>query len=258
MRRGLIARSPEELPDAVLDARLARLRAGIDAARLDALIVYTNNTRPAGVSWVTGFVPYWSEALRVLLRRASLRGRVGIGDDRAGDRERCTAVGDALPGGAKPRRRGDPQSAHRARGGAPHRRGQGRCRRGHRRRRPPLRRDFRRSSPGRAAPRPARRGHALRAGARQRRSGRDRARSQGRSDRTSRACADSTRRHRPRQDARRGRGIGAPARRRGNLSRGGARSRPRSPPAPHRRRGCGRPQLRGACERRLQGQLGAA
>ena len=68
MRRGLIARSPDELPDAALDARLARVRAAMGAASLDALIVYTNNTRPAGVSWLTGFVPYWSEALLVLPR----------------------------------------------------------------------------------------------------------------------------------------------------------------------------------------------
>jgi Xaa-Pro aminopeptidase len=70
MRRGLIARSPAELPDAALDARLARVRAAMRADRLDALIVYTNNTRPAGVSWLTGFVPYWSEALLVLPRDA--------------------------------------------------------------------------------------------------------------------------------------------------------------------------------------------
>ena len=68
MRRGLIARSLDELPDAALDARLERVRAGMRAASLDALIVYTNNTRPAGVSWLTGFVPYWSEALLVLPR----------------------------------------------------------------------------------------------------------------------------------------------------------------------------------------------
>jgi Xaa-Pro aminopeptidase len=66
MRRGLIARSQTELPDAVLDARLDRLRAAMAQARLDTLIVYTNNTRPAGVSWLTGFVPYWSEALLVV------------------------------------------------------------------------------------------------------------------------------------------------------------------------------------------------
>jgi Creatinase/Prolidase N-terminal domain len=68
MRRGLISRSPAELPDAVLDARLARVRAAMGEAGLDALLIYTNNTRPAGVSWLTGFVPYWSEALLVVPR----------------------------------------------------------------------------------------------------------------------------------------------------------------------------------------------
>lgn len=68
MRRGLIARSQTELPDAVLEARLSRVRATMAKAQLDALIVYTNNTRPAGVSWLTGFVPYWSEALLVVPR----------------------------------------------------------------------------------------------------------------------------------------------------------------------------------------------
>jgi creatinase/prolidase-like protein len=66
MRRGLISRSRAELPDAALDARLARLRAAMAEAHLDALLVYTNNTRAAGVSWLTGFVPYWSEALLVV------------------------------------------------------------------------------------------------------------------------------------------------------------------------------------------------
>jgi len=66
MRRGLISRSPAELPDAALDARIARLRAAMAHERLDALLVYTNNTRAAGVSWLTGFVPYWSEALLVV------------------------------------------------------------------------------------------------------------------------------------------------------------------------------------------------
>src|ERR1700747_249777 len=66
MRRGLISRSEAELPDAALSARLERVRAAM--ADLDALVVYTNNTRAAGVSWLTGFVPYWSEALLVLPR----------------------------------------------------------------------------------------------------------------------------------------------------------------------------------------------
>jgi hypothetical protein len=66
MRRGLISRSLTELPDAALDARVARVRAAMREAGLDALVVYTNNTRAAGVSWLTGFVPYWSEALMVV------------------------------------------------------------------------------------------------------------------------------------------------------------------------------------------------
>jgi hypothetical protein len=71
MRRGLIARSAVELPDAVFEARLDRVRAAMRQARLDALLIYTNNTRPAGVSWLTGFVPYWSEALLVVPREGA-------------------------------------------------------------------------------------------------------------------------------------------------------------------------------------------
>jgi creatinase/prolidase-like protein len=70
MRRGLIARSRVELPDAVFDARLERLRASMRG--LDALLVYTNNTRTAAVSWLTGFVPYWSEAMLVVPRDGPL------------------------------------------------------------------------------------------------------------------------------------------------------------------------------------------
>jgi hypothetical protein len=66
MRRGLIARSKVELPDAVFDARLDRVRAAMGG--LDALLVYTNNTRPAAASWLVGFIPYWSEAMLVLPR----------------------------------------------------------------------------------------------------------------------------------------------------------------------------------------------
>src|SRR6266481_6291560 len=38
------------------------------AAALETFLLYTNNTRAAGVSWLTGFVPYWSEALLVVPR----------------------------------------------------------------------------------------------------------------------------------------------------------------------------------------------
>jgi hypothetical protein len=71
MRRGLIARSLTELPDAVFEARLARVRTAMREARCDVLIIYANNTRPAGVSWLVGFVPYWSEALLVVPREAA-------------------------------------------------------------------------------------------------------------------------------------------------------------------------------------------
>jgi hypothetical protein len=71
MRRGLIARSPVELPDATLDARNDRVRAAMRETGLDTLVIYTNNTRPAGVSWLVGFVPYWSEALLVVPREGS-------------------------------------------------------------------------------------------------------------------------------------------------------------------------------------------
>jgi Xaa-Pro aminopeptidase len=68
MRRGLIAWSKTELPESVFDARLQRLRAGLDKDGLDALVVYTNNTRSAAVSWLTAFVPYWAEGLLVVPR----------------------------------------------------------------------------------------------------------------------------------------------------------------------------------------------
>ncbi len=68
MRRGLIAWSKAELPEAALDARLCRVREGLVAQGLDALVLYTNNTRPAAVSWLTAFVPYWAEGLLVVPR----------------------------------------------------------------------------------------------------------------------------------------------------------------------------------------------
>src|SRR4029079_19715111 len=63
MRRGLMGRNAEELPVATLEARLTRLRAGMAKAGMDAFVIYTNNTRPSAVAYVTGFTPYWSDAL---------------------------------------------------------------------------------------------------------------------------------------------------------------------------------------------------
>jgi len=66
MRRGLMGWNAEELPVAALEARLERLRAGMAKAGMDAFIIYTNNTRPSAVAYVTGFTPYWSDALMLV------------------------------------------------------------------------------------------------------------------------------------------------------------------------------------------------
>jgi len=67
MRRGLIAWSKDEIPEDVLDARRGRLQAAMRRERLDAVLVHTCFPRPAAVSWLTNFVPYWSEALLIVL-----------------------------------------------------------------------------------------------------------------------------------------------------------------------------------------------
>jgi len=66
MRRGLISRSLIETPDAAFAARLDRLRLAMREAGLDALLIYTNNTRTAGASWVASFIPYWADAFLVV------------------------------------------------------------------------------------------------------------------------------------------------------------------------------------------------
>lgn len=66
MRRGLMGWNAEELPVAALEARLERLRAGMAEAGMDAFVIYTNNTRPSAVTYVTGFTPYWSDALMLV------------------------------------------------------------------------------------------------------------------------------------------------------------------------------------------------
>src|SRR5215467_13558741 len=70
MRRGLISWSKAELPETVFDARLERVRQSMAQEKLDALVLYTNNTRSAAVSWLTAFVPYWAEGLLVVPKSA--------------------------------------------------------------------------------------------------------------------------------------------------------------------------------------------
>jgi hypothetical protein len=66
MRRGLMGWNAEELPVAALEARLGKLRAEMAKAGMDAFVIYTNNTRPSAVNYVTGFTPYWSDALMLI------------------------------------------------------------------------------------------------------------------------------------------------------------------------------------------------
>jgi hypothetical protein len=66
MRRGLMGWNADELPVAALETRLGRLRAAMAKAGMDAFVIYTNNTRPSAVNYVTGFTPYWSDALMLV------------------------------------------------------------------------------------------------------------------------------------------------------------------------------------------------
>jgi Creatinase/Prolidase N-terminal domain len=66
MRRGLMGWNAEELPVAALEVRLAKLRAAMAKAGMDAFAIYTNNTRPSAITWLTGFTPYWSDALMLV------------------------------------------------------------------------------------------------------------------------------------------------------------------------------------------------
>ena len=67
MRRGLISWSHDEVPPSVLDGRVARLQQQMHAAQLGAVLVYTSFARPSAVAWLTHFVPYWNEALLIVL-----------------------------------------------------------------------------------------------------------------------------------------------------------------------------------------------
>jgi hypothetical protein len=66
VRHGLMQWREQELSRADVLERQVRLQAAMSAAGLDGLIVYTNMVRSAGVTFVTGFTPYWSDALLLL------------------------------------------------------------------------------------------------------------------------------------------------------------------------------------------------
>jgi Creatinase/Prolidase N-terminal domain len=68
MRRGLMARDENELPQSVLAARLDGLRAAMARDSLDGFVCYTNLVQPSAVTYLTGFTPYWSDGLLLVPR----------------------------------------------------------------------------------------------------------------------------------------------------------------------------------------------
>ncbi len=67
MRRGLIHWSQEELPSSAIDARVARLQDVMRNEQLGAVLVYSSFAQPAATQWLANFLPYWSEAILVVL-----------------------------------------------------------------------------------------------------------------------------------------------------------------------------------------------
>ena len=67
MRRGLLAWSRDEVPPAVLDSRIARCQTLLAGEGMDALVLYTSFPRPAAVSFLTHFVPYWNQGVLIVL-----------------------------------------------------------------------------------------------------------------------------------------------------------------------------------------------
>ncbi len=214
------------------------------AAGLDALAVYTNNTRPAGVSWLCGFVPYWSEAMLVLPRDGEPRLVAALS-------KRVTV----LDRGDEPHRRGGERGAHRRRGrtdrgGAAAARSASpismRC--------PP-------ASPPTCASAGATTGRcdgAVRAAARAGRSGRGGARRACRRDRARGAGAGiDARPPTPTPRSPRSRKPRARRAQRNATSPSRPISRADTAPAAARRQGAARRALRDPRHRRLQGRLGA-
>ncbi len=66
MRRGLLAWSEKETPKATLEARVERVQEAMRDEGYDALLAYTHFPRPAAVSYLTHFIPYWNQGLMVM------------------------------------------------------------------------------------------------------------------------------------------------------------------------------------------------
>jgi Xaa-Pro aminopeptidase len=98
MRRGLIAWSKAELPEALFEQRVARAQAEMHREGLDALAIYTNHTRPTGAAWFTGFTPYWSEGLLVVPKVGRPQLAVALSKRVQDWIERVSCVGEVISG----------------------------------------------------------------------------------------------------------------------------------------------------------------
>jgi hypothetical protein len=96
MRRGLLAWDEAEVPASALDARVERCRAGMVAAEFDALLVYNNFPRPAAVSWLTHFVPYWSQGVLLVPKSGAPEYFVSLSPRVAGWIEETSYMGEII------------------------------------------------------------------------------------------------------------------------------------------------------------------
>lgn len=66
MRHGLMKWRQDELSQADVLSRQDRLQKSMEAHGIDGVLIYTNHVRSAAVTYLTGFTPYWSDALLFL------------------------------------------------------------------------------------------------------------------------------------------------------------------------------------------------
>jgi len=66
MKRGLIAWDRTQLPPAVFEKRLARVRAALDERHLPVLLVYSDVWRSNQARFLTNFMPYWNRSLALI------------------------------------------------------------------------------------------------------------------------------------------------------------------------------------------------
>ncbi len=71
MKRGLITWDKTELPPAVFEQRLARVRQELAMRELPALVVYTDVWRSNQGRYLANFMPYWNRALLVIPRESA-------------------------------------------------------------------------------------------------------------------------------------------------------------------------------------------